>query len=155
MKCKYCEIEIPDSYVDETCNSCWELKNKVESNYKLETKKKILNELGWLHKDDPVKGLKVVKTKGTLKNKYCDGCHKHGKTVTAVIDETRNMEKYLCDDCLSHPLTIGEALEIPEKVLGECDNCRRNCEHDGIEPVCGGCSLLQNVLTTKDGGIIA
>jgi len=51
-KCKYCEIKIPDNFMDETCDACWELKHRVESVYNNDAKKKILNELGWYKKEE-------------------------------------------------------------------------------------------------------
>lgn len=55
MKCKYCKKIISDDFVDQICDFCWELKRRIESNYNNEAKKKILNELGWFHKNDPVR----------------------------------------------------------------------------------------------------
>lgn len=44
-KCKYCGNSIDHS--DKTCDVCWELQQRVKSDYNEEAKKKVLNELGW------------------------------------------------------------------------------------------------------------
>jgi len=51
MKCKYCDTTIPDNFIDQTCDPCWELKSRLISNYINDAKEKILNEAGWYRKE--------------------------------------------------------------------------------------------------------
>lgn len=87
---------------------------------------------GWLHKDDPVKGLKVVRS--------CEH-----KNYNCAYDC-----KLKLDTCIEEsgvPLTVGEALEMFEGVVNIIQKQITNCFPDGP---CG----CQDVLTTKDGGRI-
>lgn len=88
---------------------------------------KAMRAKGWLHKDDPVKGLKVEMA--------CPECDGTGSGGRAFNGEAYEINCGHCDNGkLSCPLTVGEALEIFTQTIGS--------------------NYLLTELTTKDGGRI-
>lgn len=89
----------------------------------------LLKEEGWIHEDDPVEELEVVRKQGSLKA--------HAQLTSTEIE--------LIESEVKSPLTIGELLQMAKGMVMVLHQCWL---------VVPESHNLKNVLTTSDGGVL-